>query len=104
MQNTKKFEQSPLRHAECLGIKELARFTTILISGFFKFLYIFGDGSYLKKKSKLYHRKVKKYGSPCIIFPASNLTYIPEVERRISIAEDINQDLIWIQKSNIKSL
>ena len=104
LQNTRKLEQSIQSLVESFGVRHFARFISVIVNGNFKFLYIFGDGSYLKKKGKLYYRKVKKYGSPCIIFPASNLVYIPEVERRISIAEDINQDLIWIQKSNLKSL
>jgi len=89
---------------EKLGIKKFAQFKAHIMNGTFKFLYIFSDGSFIKKKGKLFYRKTKKYGSPCIIFPVSNLEFIPELDRRESIAEDINQDLIWIQKLNIKKM
>ena len=89
---------------ENLGIKKLENFKSNLVKGNFNILYIFSDGTFIKSKGKLYYRKVRKLGTPSIIFPVSNLEYIPEEERRISIAEDINMDLIWIQKSKIKTM
>ena len=82
-----------------LGIKNLMRFKNTIAKGSFKNLYIFKDGSFLKKKGKVFYRKVKSLGKPIIIISSSNFNNIPEEERRNSIAEDINNDLIWIRKT-----
>ncbi len=84
------------------GIQKLAYFEKNIIKGSFSKIYIFIDGSYLKNKGKLYYRKVKKYGDPVVVITSNILDNIPEVDRRISIADDINKDLIWIQQSNFK--
>lgn len=81
------------------GLQKLENFRTMLKKGNFKKIYIFVDGSYLKSKTgKLFYRKTKKFGKPVIMLDNSMIEYIPELDRRSSIADDINQDLIWIQK------
>jgi len=88
-----------LSNEKFFGIQKLENFRSILAKGNFKFIYVFSDGTYLKKKGKYFYRKSKKIGPPSIIISSSNFEYIPEIERRLSIADDINQDLIWIQKT-----
>lgn len=81
------------------GLHKLENFRSMLKKGNFKKIYIFIDGSYLKSKTgKLFYRKTKKFGKPVIMLDNSMIKYIPEPERRSSIADDINQDLIWMQK------
>ena len=82
------------------GILNYAPFKKNLLNGNFTKMYIFIDGSYLKsKKGKLFYRKVKKYGQPVVVISVNMLKNIPDLDRRASIADDINQDLIWIQKT-----
>jgi hypothetical protein len=85
-----------------IGIRKLDNFTSNLVLGNFRFLYVFRDGSFLKKKGKIYYRKTKRFGPPILIFPVSNLDGLTD-ERRTSMAEDINKDVIWIQKSDTKN-
>ena len=81
------------------GLQKLEHFRTMLKKGNFKKIYIFVDGTYLKSKTgKLFYRKTKKFCKPVIIQDNRMIEYIPELDRRSSIADDINQDLIWIQK------
>lgn len=71
-----------------------------MVRGDFKFIYIFSDGSYMKKKNgKLYYRRLKKFGPPILVFESSIISHM-DTNRRMSIADDINQDIIWIQRTN----
>ena len=90
--------------SDVLGIRKLDNFKANLVKGNFKFIYIFSDGTFVKRKGKLFYRKNKKLGPPSIVIPISNFKNIPESERRSSIGDDINQDLIWIQKSKRKQI
>ena len=85
---------------EYTGIQKLLYFKKNIVTGDFSKIYIFVDGSYLKTKGKLYYKKVKKFGQPVVVITSHFLDNIPEIDRRLSIADDINQDLIWIQRSS----
>lgn len=84
------------------GILKLSNFEKNIVNGSFSKIYIFIDGSYLKNKGKLYYRKCKKYGEPVVVITNNILDNIPEEDRRLSIADDINKDIIWIQQSNFE--
>ena len=90
--------------SEYSGIQKLHYFKKNIVTGDFSKIYIFVDGSYLKSKGKLYYRKVKKLGQPVVVITSHILDNIPEIDRRISIADDINQDLVWIQRTSKKIL
>ena len=98
---TSRYAKTPINKELVKGIQKFTQFKNNLIHGNFSTIYIFLDGSYLKKRtSKLFYKKSKKFGSPAIIIKSLFLKNIPDTERRLSIAEDINQDLIWMQKSS----
>ena len=82
------------------GIHNFKQFKNTLAKGNFSIMYIFIDGSYLKsRKIKLFYKKTKEFGNPAIVIRSVFLKNISDINRRLSIADDINQDLIWMQKS-----
>jgi hypothetical protein len=88
------------------GIKDHNRFTKNLVKLNFKTIYIFSDGSWFKSRGKMFRNKVKKYGQPILTVNVDLFDYLnesekyskEEISRRESMAQDMHEDVIWIQK------
>ena len=93
------------------GISNYPRFARNLEKLNFKRIYIFSDGSWLKSRGKMFTRKVKKLGKPILVVNVDMFDYLTESEtksraeisRRASLAQDMNEDVVWLQKMLTKT-